>query len=356
MTDPQKPYNDLPLLPPNTDLEDPTILKRAIAANRSLAELKGAVLSMPSHNVLINGIVLQEARLSSEIENIVTTNDVLYRAEADEKSAKDPHAKEVLHYREALWHGVNTLKSKPLTTNLFSEIVSLIKKREMTIRKVPGTTIKGSTGTVYTPPEGEAVIRDKLKNLEDFIHAEDDIDPLIKLAIIHYQFEAIHPFHDGNGRTGRIINILYLIEKGLLDFPILFLSRYILRTRPEYYQNLRNVTEKQDWQTWITYILQAIQVTAEETQAQVKQVLEAMDRAKEVVSEKAPKIYSKDLIEVIFSHPYTKISALEEAGIAKREAASRYLKVLEELAILKSEKAGRDMYYINTDLVQILSQ
>ena len=213
--DRNQPYNDLPLLPPNVDLDNPEILRNAIRANRHLAELKGSVLSMPNQNILVNSIVLQEARLSSEIENIVTTNDELYRAAADEKLAKDPNAKEVLRYRQALWHGLEILESRPLSTNLFVDIVSIIKQKEMSIRKVPGTKIASNKEVIYTPPEGETIIREKLADLEKFIHAEDEIDSLIKLAIIHYQFEAIHPFTDGNGRTGRIINILFLVEKGL---------------------------------------------------------------------------------------------------------------------------------------------
>jgi len=354
--DRNQPYNDLPLLPPNINLDNPEVLRNTIRANRHLAELKGSVLSMPNQRILVNGIVLQEAKLSSEIENIVTTNDELYRAAADEKLAKDPHAKEVLCYRQALWHGLNVLQSRPLSTNLFIDIVSIIKQKEMNIRKVPGTKIASNKEVIYTPPEGESIIREKLSNLEKFMHAEDEIDPLIKLAIIHYQFEAIHPFTDGNGRTGRIINILFLVEKGLLDNPILYLSHYILRTKSDYYQCLRNVTEKGNWIDWINYILHAIETTAMETQSRVSNILAAMDKAKEIVQTKVPKIYSKDLIEVIFMHPYSKVRFLEEAGIAKRQTAASYLKQLAELGILQSEKIGREQYYINTDLVKILSK
>ncbi len=352
-----KPYNDLPLLPPSVDLETAGVLKKAILANRKLAELKGLVKSIPNQAILINGIVLQEARLSSEIENIVTTNDELYRAAADEKFSTNPHAKEVLLYREAVWHGFKSLKKKPLATNLFIEIAEIIKGKNIGIRRVPGTKIGNSKGEViYTPPEGEPIIRDKLSNLEKFMHAEDDIDPLIKMAALHYQFEAIHPFVDGNGRTGRIINILYLVEKGLLDSPILFLSHYILRTKPTYYTGLRNVTEQDAWVDWVMYMLEAIETTATETQERVNSILSAMEKTRKLVQEKAPKIYSKDLIEVIFQNPYCKTRFLEDAGLAKRQTAAMYLQTLEELGLLKSIKMGSERYYINKKLIKILSK
>lgn len=352
-----QPYNDLPLLPPSIDLEAAGILKKAIIANRKLAELKGLVKSIPNQGVLINGIVLQEARLSSEIENIVTTNDELYRAAADEKLTTNPHAKEVLLYRQALWHGFKSIKKKPLATNLFIEIAEIIKGKNIGVRKVPGTKIANSKGEViYTPPEGESIIRDKLSNLEKFMHAEDDIDPLIKLALLHYQFEAIHPFVDGNGRTGRIINILFLVEKGLLDSPILFLSHYILRTKPTYYAGLRNITEQDAWVDWVMYMLEAIETTATETQERVNNILSAMEKARQVVQKKAPKIYSKDLIEIIFQNPYCKIRFLEDAGLAKRQTASMYLQTLEKLGLLKSVKMGLEKYYINNTLIKILSK
>lgn len=353
-----KPYNDLPLLPPAIELETNAVLKKAITANRRLAELKGLVNSIPNQGILINGIVLQEARLSSEIENIVTTNDELYRAAGDTKRATDPHSKEVLRYRQALWHGCKELKQRPLATNLFVEIASIIKDTEINIRRLPGTKIASSRDEIiYTPPEGEAIIRDKLSNLERFIYNEDDtLDPLIKMAILHYQFEAIHPFVDGNGRTGRIINILYLIEQGLLDTPVLYLSYYILRTKSTYYENLRRVTEESAWIDWILYMLDAVESTAIETQQRVIKILELMDKAVKLVQAKASKIYSKDLIELIFKHPYCKVRFIEEAGLAKRQTASVYLQTLEELGLLRSVKYGREQYYINDKLAKILSK
>jgi Fic family protein len=350
------PFNDLPLLPPTVDLETTAILKKAIEANRQLAELKGLVNSIPNQEILVDGIVLQEARLSSEIENIVTTNDELYKAAADEKLATNPQAKEVLRYREALWSGFKQLKERPLSTNLFIDLVRIIKGHDIGVRRVPGTKIANSKGEVlYTPPEGEAVIRDKLSNLEHFIHTDNGIDALIKLAVMHYQFEAIHPFVDGNGRTGRVINILFLVEKGLLDKPILFLSHYILRTRQAYYEGLRRVTEEGAWADWVMYMLEAVQATAFETRERVLKILEAIESAKRQIQDKAPKIYSRDLIDIIFKHPYCKARFLEDAGLAKRQTAALYLQTLENLNLLESVKVGTAKYYINKPLAKILS-
>lgn len=351
-----KPYNELPHLPPTIEIETKTVLKKAIDANKALANLNGLANAIPNDGILVNGIVLQEARISSEIENIVTTNDELYKAAADIKLATTHEAKEVLRYREALWHGFNAIKKRPLSTNLFLEIVSIIRDTNIGIRRVPGTTIaNAATGeAVYTPPEGETVIREKLANLEKFMHANDGIDPLIKLAISHYQFEAIHPFTDGNGRTGRIINILYLVENELLKNPILFLSHYILRTKTEYYENLRNITEKNSWEAWILYMLTAIEITSIETLNKIQAILKAMKKTKNIIKENAPKIYSKDLLEIIFENVYCKVSFLDKAGIAKRQAAASYLQTLEKLGILEIVKMGKENYYINKKLYKIL--
>lgn len=241
----EKPYNDLPLLPPKAEIETMAILKKAISASRALAELKGLGETIPNQAILVNSIILQEAKASSEIENIITTNDALFRAFSAKTSRIDPATKEVLRYREALWQGFTSLKDRPfLTTNLFIRIVQTIRANKADIRDTPGTKIANTTTgeVVFTPPEGEEIIRDKLKNLEDYIHSENEIDPLIKLALIHYQFEAIHPFTDGNGRTGRILNILYLTQNNLLELPVLYLSKYIIEQKSDYYRLLRSVT------------------------------------------------------------------------------------------------------------------
>ena len=354
--DRQKSFNDLPPLPPvGADLETPGVLKKATRAHRSLAELKGAAAALPNPRILVDGIVLQEARLSSEIEQIVTTSDELYRAAAGGGPPPDPYAKEVLRYREALWHGHEVLKRRSLGTNLFVELMQIIKQTRAGIRSVPGTRIQGASGEIiYTPPEGERIIRDKLGNLERFLHVDDDRDPLVTMAAAHYQFEAIHPFTDGNGRTGRIINILFLIEEGLLDLPVLYLSRYIIDNKGEYYVRLRAVTEQQEWEPWILYMLSAVEESATATREQISTIVLLMREAQERIRLALPKIYSKDLVEVIFKHPYCKINFLDRAGIAKRETAAHYLRQLEELGLLRSEKHGRDLYFINTRLMAAL--
>lgn len=353
----QLPYNDLPLLPPITELETKAVLKQAISANRVLANLRGLAAKIPNQGLLINSIVLQEARLSSEIENIVTTNDELYRAAANGDGKTDPHTKEVLRYREALHFGFKALRERPLNSNLFIELVQLIKQVDIGIRAIPGTALKNDLGEViYTPPVGEAVIRDKLANLDQFIHADDGLDPLVKMAVMHYQFEAIHPFPDGNGRTGRILNLLFLVEQQLLDIPVLFLSRYIITHRQEYYAGLRGVTESQDWERWVLFMLKAVESTAQQTFEQVNRILALMEEVRERVQREAENIYSKDLVEAIFMQPYTKIAFLVEAGIAKRQTASRYLQTLAAMGILREEQVGREKYYINDALFAELTR
>lgn len=358
--DPQKPYNDLPLLPLKKDIETRAILKKTITAGRALAELKGLGKTIPDQSMLVNSVVLQEAKASSEIENIITTNDALFRAFTAKTSRVDPATKEVLRYREALWEGYNELRKRPiLATNLFVKLVQRIKENQAGIRRTPGTTISNAaTGEIiYTPPEGEAVIRDKLKNLEDYIHVEDDIDPLIKLALIHYQFETIHPFSDGNGRTGRIINILYLVFRGLLDLPVLYLSKFVIDRKNEYYRLLRQVTKKGEWEPWILYMLDAVEETATFTRKRILNIRDLMAETMEVAKETLPgRVYSKELIELLFCQPYTKGQFLVDAGIAKRKTAAEYLKDLEKTGILTGKRIGREMLYLNTRLYDLLSK
>lgn len=355
--DPQKPYNDLPILPPGVDLESKPVLKRAIAANKALAELKGAGGLVPNQAVLIQSIGLQEAKLSSEIENIVTTNDELYRAFANKGEKADPHTKEVLRYNDALWYGFDAIKNqnRSLTTNLFEELFQQIKQSNAGVRKTLGTKLATSAGKViYTPPEGESLLRDKLANLERFIYAEDGIDPLVKLAVVHYQFEAIHPFTDGNGRAGRILNILFLVEQGLLDIPVLYLSRYIIKNKKAYYSGIRGITEQGDWESWILYMLEAIEQTARETRENILAIRDLMNADIEKVKAELPKIYSKDLLEMLYHQPYCKIRFLEEAGIARRQTASHYLKELSRVGVLDSFKFGREIYYLNEKFLDLL--
>ncbi|MEX1211354.1 MAG: Fic/DOC family N-terminal domain-containing protein, partial [Balneolaceae bacterium] len=254
-----QPYNILPPLPPRTDLETPDILKTAIAANRSLAELKGKSDSLPNPAILINSIVIQEAKASSEIENVVTTNDKLFMALSADDQKADPQTKEVLRYRQALWEGFNQLKEREFNVELFTRLMQVIKETGAGLRDDSKTVIANpnTRKIIYWPPEGRELIRNLLENLTTYIHAEDDTDPLIKMAVMHYQFEAIHPFEDGNGRTGRILNILYLIHRQLLHQPVLYLSDYIISRKPDYYRLLREVTEKEAWEPWIIFMLEA---------------------------------------------------------------------------------------------------
>jgi Fic family protein len=357
--DPLKPYNELPLLPPKENIETNTILKKAVTAGRALAELKGLGGTIPNQAMLLNTIVLQEAQSSSEIENIITTTDALFKALTAKTTQIDPATKEVLRYREALSEGYHILKKRPfLTANLFINIYQTIKENQAGIRNVPGTQIKNiATGEViYTPPEGEAIIRNKLKNLEDYIHAEDAIDPLIKLAVIHYQFEAIHPFTDGNGRTGRILNILFLVLKDLLDFPVLYLSKYIIENKNDYYRLLRDVTEKSKWETWILFMLEAIKETAVHTREKIISIRELLEETLAFARKRLPqRVYSKELIELLFHQPYTKVQFLVKAGIAERQTAAEYLKELEKIGVLKSHKMGKENLYLNVKLFKMLS-
>jgi Fic family protein len=358
--DPQMPYNDLPLLPPRADVETKTILKKTISVGRALAELKGIGETIPNQALLIDTLILQEAKASSEIENIITTSDALFRAFAAKTTNIDAATKEVLRYREALWEGFNLLKARQmLTTNLFIKLVQTIKQNSAGIRKAPGTKVANATTgeTIYTPPETEAVLRDKLKNLEDYIHKSDHVDPLIKVAVIHYQFEAIHPFSDGNGRTGRIINILYLVSKGLLNLPVLYLSKYIIEHRADYYRLLRGVTYSGEWEPWILHMLAAVEETAVFTRERIVQIRDLMDETLKVAKERLPvRVYSKELIELLFRQPYAKGQFVVDAGIAKRQAAAEYLRELEKIGIVKSQKMGKEVLYLNVGLYDLLSR
>lgn len=358
--DKDQPYNNLPLLPPNAEIETKEILKKAIKANKALAKLVGSSRQLPNQSMLINSIGLQEAKMSSEIENIITTNDELYKAFSSDKIVTDANTKEVLHYQEALWHGYQFVSvNQIITTNLFVKLFNIVKESNAGIRNTPGTKISNKTANhvVYTPPEGESIIRDKLKNLEDFINdRNDDIDPLIKMAIIHYQFEAIHPFSDGNGRTGRILNILYLLLNDLLEVPILYLSKYIIDNKTKYYEGLRHVTEQNKWTPWILYMLEGIESTAVYTQSKIDSITQQMEDTGQFIKNRLPDIYTKELLEIIFQQPYCKRKFIEEANIVKRKTAGIYLSQLEKIGVMKSVKIGKEKLYINTGLFEILKK
>jgi len=353
-----EPYNNLPLLPPKDELENSDILKAAIDANKALAELKGITRTIPNQAILINTLPLQEARSSSEIENVLTTNDQLYEALAAKTEDYDPQTKEVLRYKEALWGGYNKLKENNLlTTNLFIDIFQKIKETTAGIRSTPGTKITTpAREVIYTPPEGENIIREKLSNLENYIHDDTDgTDPLIKLAVIHYQFEAIHPFTDGNGRTGRIINILYLLQQKLLDLPVIYLSRHIIENKNDYYLLLRTVTEKNEWISWIIYLLKGISSTAGNTVDKITEIKDLLENTLIDMKQKLPsRIYSKELIELLFNQPYCKVEFVVNAGIAKRQTAAEYLKEIKKTGLLKSKKVGKEVLYLNLPLFELL--
>jgi len=355
---PERAYNNLPPLPPKAEIESRPILKACIGARAALGGLKQAGGLLPNPTILINTIPLLEARASSEIENIVTTTDRLFRFAQDERGGlADPATKEALRYRTALWHGFQSLKKRPLATATAVEVCRIIKGVNLDIRRVPGTALANdATGKViYTPPQGEALLRSLLANWERFLHEEDAIDPLVRMAVAHYQFEAIHPFTDGNGRTGRILNLLFLVEQGLLDSPVLYLSRAIIRRKSDYYRLLRAVTADGRWEEWVLYMLKAVEETAGWTTDKIHAIRKLMQDTADQVRRKAPAVYSRELIELIFVQPYCRIGNVVDAGIAQRQTASVYLKELCDVGILKEVKAGREKLFINPRLMALLT-
>jgi len=355
--DRNKPYNELPGLPPKVDLETKNILKATISARAALAGLVAFCKQLPNEAIFYNSIFLQEAKDSSEIENIVTTNDELYQAMTSEKMITNPNTREVLHYIDALWVAVERLrKNNVLTSNIFVDVVNTIKENKEGIRENPGIKVanKRTKEIIYTPPTGKEIILKKLKNLEEYINTEDGVDPLIKMSVIHYQFEAIHPFSDGNGRTGRIINVLYLVLLELLEHPMLFLSKYIIDNKDDYYIRLRNVTEKGEWEQWVLYMIKGVEETSNYMKNKVSKIVDLMKELKDTIRTEAPGIYSKELLEIIFQQPYCKIKFLEDAGIAKRVTASKYLRKLESLGIMDVVKVGKEKLYVNRKFYNIL--
>lgn len=317
MFDRNIPYNTLPMLPPDAEVDSKEILKKAIKANKALAKLVGSGRQLPNQSMLINAISLQEAKMSSAIENIITTNDELYQALSAEKSSLDPGTKEVLHYQDALWEGYLQVRKKGyINTNLFIEIFNIIKETSAGVRNTPGTKIsnKQNSEIIYTPPEGEDLIRDKLKNLEDFINNE------------------------------------------LLEIPILYLSKYIIENKSAYYNGLRLVTEEGKWNEWILYILDAIEKTALYTQNKIDEIARLMTKTEAFLKDKAADIYTKELLEIIFRQPYSKRKLLEDAGLVKKKTAGTYLARLEELGTLKSIMVGKEKLYINFELFNILKK
>lgn len=350
----------LKFLPPDTDLETKKILRKSASAHRYLAELKGLSSSIPNQEILINTLSLQEAKDSSEIENIITTHDELFKTELFPASNISPSAKEVCYYVSALKKGYGIInKKKLLTSNSIIEIQAELEKNRSGIRKLPGTVLMNDqTGeVVYTPPQNYNDILDLMGNLEKFINDDGmcKADDLIKMAVIHYQFESIHPFYDGNGRTGRIINVLYLVQKGLLDIPVLYLSRYIVQSKTEYYRLLQEVRNFGNWEPWILYMLDAVEQTSLRTIGMIKAINNALTDYRQNISSRY-KFYSQDLINNLFYHPYTKIEFIEKALSVTRLTAAKYLDTLSNDGFLQKEKIGRSNYYINKALFGILSE
>jgi Fic family protein len=355
------PFNDLPILPPAKEsIESVIILKQLVKSSVALAELKGIIHILPNPEILLNAVILKEARASSEIENVITTQDKLYQALSVKGHQIDLSTKEVLRYREAMLYGFRMIQKKNiLTINTIVEIQQILEENNAGIRKLPGTALRNSvTGKViYTPPDQTDVINSLLSNLEKFINLdEEEIPHLVKMAVQHYQFESIHPFYDGNGRTGRIINILYLIMSGLLDQPILFLSGYIIENKSEYYRLLQEVRTNNKWEDWILYILKGVEITAQATINQVTEMNTLFEQTKEKTRKELPKIYSKELIELLFEHPYSKSEYLEKRLSISRITAAKYLKALERIGILKSKKVWKETLYINTELFELLKK
>ena len=339
--------------------ESPTILKRLAAASRQLAELKGVAASIPNQEILVNSIGLQEAKDSSEIENIVTTHDELFRDAAFPKEAVGGSAKEVLRYRQALRTGFEAISATGLLTSKhIQDIQEALERNSAGFRKVPGTTLKDSTGrVVYTPPQDAAEIVALMTDLERFINDDAlfEADPLIKMALIHHQFESIHPFYDGNGRTGRIINVLYLVKHGLLDIPVLYMSRHIVRTKSDYYRLLQTVRDEDAWEEWVVYLLTAVEETARQGIETVVAIRNALFDTKHRIRD-AFRFYSQDLINNLFTHPYTKIQLVERDLNVSRITATKYLDALAEAGFLEKRKIGRSNYYMNVALTEILTR
>ncbi|MBD3337232.1 MAG: Fic family protein [Candidatus Eisenbacteria bacterium] len=352
---PDRPFNELPPLPSAGDLETKSVLRACIEARAAVAALKQAAELIPNPAMLISTLPLLEAQASSEIENVVTTTDKLFEKLHEDRGA-DPATKEALRYRQALMEGSRALEGRPLCMAIAEAVCSKIRGVEMRVRRVPGTKLMGGEHeVVYTPPEGEEVIRRLLADWERFMNDEARLDPLIRLAAGHYQFEAIHPFTDGNGRTGRVLNSLFLIQKGLLGQPILYMSRYIIRHRDEYYRLLLHVTRDAAWEPWLLFVVEAVRETACWTLGKIEAIRELRAATIDHVRRELPKIYSRELVDLLFARPYCRIGDLVEEGIAHRQSASRYLKLLAGIGVLIERKVGRERIFIHPRLMRLLT-
>jgi Fic family protein len=369
MFNPKQAFDLPPLLRgsvPMGEWESTAVFRACIQANKALAALKEATALLPNPDVMLSTLVLLESRASSEIENIVTTADALFQFAAKNAATADAPTKETLRYRESLHYGLGELRSRPLSTTLMEEICSKTKGMDMRVRQVPGTALvnAGTGETIYTPPQGEAVLRDKLADWERFCHAQEDdelrggdIDPLVRMAVLHYQFEAIHPFLDGNGRTGRVLNLLYLVEKDLLASPVLYLSRYILKHRRRYYALLLAVSRegsREAWEQWLLYMLEAVRETAVWTLAKIKAIARLMAQTHTQIQRDTKLGKQTDLVELIFRLPYCRVADVVQAQIAKRQTAAVYLQLLAKAGLLREKQQGREKLYLNHRLIELL--
>ena len=349
----------IPALPLNIDIETKAVLKKAAKAHQALAELKGVTSLIPNRRILLNTLGLQEAKDSSAIENIITTHDELYKSDVFARQFASPAAKEVHNYAQALQQGYQrTIETGLLSINHIIEVQANLEKNDAGFRKLPGTTLQNNQKeVVYTPPQEHEHIVVHMKNLEQFINNDEasNLDDLVKMAIIHHQFESIHPFYDGNGRTGRIINILYLVKQKLLDIPVLYLSRYINQTKPDYYRLLQKVRTDNSWEEWILYILEGIESMSLQTIRVIQGIRDLMQDHKNLMRSKAENIYSHDLLNTIFNHPYTKIVHVEKELNISRITATKYLEACVDIGLMHKHKIGRENYYINQDLFEFLS-
>lgn len=355
----------IPHLPLSYDLETKDVLKQLNKSNRKLAELKGVAQTIPNENILISTLTLQEAKDSSSVENIVTTQDDLYRADLCLKqNVQSASTKEVLNYREAIQYGFSLVRKKRvLSNNIIKQIQEKLEHNHAGFRKLPGIVLRRADGVeVYTPPQDGILVERYMDNLEEFINNEElcDFDPLVKMAIIHHQFESIHPFYDGNGRTGRIVNVLYLVTSGLLDLPILYLSRYITHNKGDYYRLIQAIRDKEgdnskEWEQWILFILKGVEETAQETIRLIKAISEMMSRYKNILRPLFGKTYKHELINNLFFHPYTKVEFVERDMQVQRKAATKYLGMIVEAGLLEKVKVGKANFYINTELMRLFA-
>ncbi|HET9057086.1 MAG TPA: Fic/DOC family N-terminal domain-containing protein [Chitinophagaceae bacterium] len=348
------------LLPLKIELESKKVLKILVSARAALAELKGIIKAIPNQNILIDTLTLREARESSAIENIISTMDEVFQSNMQTHQFVSANAKEVHQYAEALKKGFALVKEKELlTNNIILNIQQIVEQNNAGFRKLSGTKLlNDKTGeVVYTPPQDELSILQLMNNLEAYINTDesDDTDPLIKMAIIHHRFESIHPFYDGNGRTGRIINILYLVLKGLLDLPVLYLSNYIIHSKSDYYRLLQQVRVTNEWEDWILYMIKGVEITAKESIRAISSIRQQMQEYKNILKKELPKIYSQELLNNLFQYPYTKIELIEKDLAVTRNTAIKYLNDLEKKGLVKKIKKGRTNFYINESLFRILS-